>query len=53
VTSRPASYIPVPSPHAAAQAPLARLTPWVRDNQLAAMAGAFALGVFLGVLSRR
>lgn len=28
------------------------ITEWLRDNQVLAMAGGFALGVFLGVLMR-
>ncbi len=33
--------------------PLAAALAWVRDNQYPAMIGAFAIGVFLGVLARR
>lgn len=33
--------------------PLEQVVDWVRENQFPAMIGAFATGVFLGVLLRR
>lgn len=49
--SRPA-YVPV-APPANTEALPDRIARLVQQNQLAAMAGAFALGVVLGVLARR
>ena len=50
--ARPSAYVPVPV-HAANTPLLDRVTRFVEQNQLASMAGAFALGVVLGVLARR
>lgn len=33
--------------------PLEQVVDWIRENQFPAMIGAFAVGVFLGVLARR
>ena len=50
--SRP-SYVPVAPPRRFADEPLQeRALRYVQHNQLASMVGAFALGVFLGVLAR-
>lgn len=43
----------VPVAPASTETLTARLTYLVEHNQIAAMAGAFALGVLLGVLARR
>lgn len=50
-TSTAPSYTPVPASDAAG--PLAALQVWAAANQNVAMAAAFGLGVFLGVLARR
>ena len=50
-STRP-SFVPV-APAASTETLTARLTYLVEHNQLAAMAGAFAVGVLLGVIARR
>lgn len=49
---RPSSYVPVPA-YRAGEPLLERVTRFVEQNQIASMAGAFALGVLLGTLARR